>query len=258
MSAQTIEGFFPEFLRGPQFARQRLKEAIECLALEWFARTPWAARMTFIGGTCLRLAKGIDRFSEDLDFDCKGLSPDDFAAMTDGMISFLRANGLPAEAKDRESTRIVAMRRSILFPGLLRREGLSPHAEEKFLMKVEAQDQGIPYERTSIDVSRCGCFFPVATPPEPVLCAMKLSALLSRSKGRDFYDSIFLLQRTGPDYAFLTAKHGIRNKVELKTALRDRLRSIDLENKKRDVEHLLFHSANAARILRFSEFVEGL
>lgn len=156
MSAQTIEGFFPEFLRGPQFARQRLKEAIECLALEWFARTPWAARMTFI------------------------------------------------------------------------------------------------------DVSRCGCFFPVATPPEPVLCAMKLSALLSRSKGRDFYDSIFLLQRTGPDYAFLTAKHGIRNKVELKTALRDRLRSIDLENKKRDVEHLLFHSANAARILRFSEFVEGL
>ncbi len=27
--------------------------------------------MTFIGGTNLRLAKGIDRFSEDLGFDCK-------------------------------------------------------------------------------------------------------------------------------------------------------------------------------------------
>ncbi|MCK9626641.1 MAG: nucleotidyl transferase AbiEii/AbiGii toxin family protein [Bacteroidales bacterium] len=30
--------------------------------------------MTFIGGTNLRFVKGIDRFSEDLDFDCKDLS----------------------------------------------------------------------------------------------------------------------------------------------------------------------------------------
>ena len=28
-------------------------------------------KIFFIGGTNLRLVKGIDRFSEDLDFDCK-------------------------------------------------------------------------------------------------------------------------------------------------------------------------------------------
>ena len=36
---------------------------------------------------------------------------------------------------------------------------------------------------------------------------MKLSALLTRGKGRDFYDAIFLLQRTEPDYPFLSAVH---------------------------------------------------
>ena len=71
ISLESIRGFFPEELRAGQFAKHILKEYVECLALEWIARSPWAAKLTFIGGTNLRLTKDIDRFSEDLDFDCK-------------------------------------------------------------------------------------------------------------------------------------------------------------------------------------------
>ena len=73
IALESIKGFFPEELRAGQFAKHILKEYVECLALEWIARSQWAPRLTFIGGTNLRLTKDIDRFSEDLDFDCKDL-----------------------------------------------------------------------------------------------------------------------------------------------------------------------------------------
>ena len=253
---ESIKGFFPEELRGPQFARHLLKEYVECLALEWIARSAWASQLTFIGGTNLRLIKGIDRFSEDLDFDCKNLTEDDFRAFTDGLVAYLVNNGLPAVAKERESDKLTAFRRSILFPGLLQDIGLSAFKEERFMMKVEAQDQGVTYRRNTVSVARCGFFFPVAVPPDEILCAMKLSALLTRAKGRDFYDAMFLLQRTMPDYAFFSLAHPeIVDFHSLKLALATKAKAVNLSVKCKDVEHLLFRHDRAEMILHFADFV---
>ena len=95
-----------------------------------------------------------------------------------------RRNGLNAVSKEKESDRLTAMRRSILFPGLLHELGLSAFKEERFMMKIAAQDQGRGYKRDSADIRRCGFFFSVTVPNEATLCAMKLSALLTRGKGR--------------------------------------------------------------------------
>ena len=205
----SIAMFFPPELRGTQFARHRLKEYVERLALDWISGTSWMKRLVFIGGTNLRLVAGIDRFSEDIDFDCKDFSPNDFIAMTDGLVAHFRRNGIPAEAKEREGERVAAFRRSISVPGFLHSLGLSGHREEKFLLEIECQDQGIPYERRTASVSGCGFFFPVAVPPESVLCAMKAAALLSRGTGRDYYDFMFLAQRTRPDFPFLEKRVGV-------------------------------------------------
>ena len=228
ISLESIKGFFPEELRAGQFAKHILKEYVECLALEWIARSPWAAKLTFIGGTNLRLTKDIDRFSEDLDFDCKGLAPDDFIRFTDALIAYLVRNGLNFHKMYKWA------------------------CEERFMMKIEAQDQGREYERVFADVRRCGFFFPVCVPNEATLCAMKLSALLTRDKGRDFYDAIFLLQRTEPDYPFLSAVHPeVTDLKSLKEALKAKARSVDLELKRRDVEHMLFHHERAELVTRF-------
>ena len=88
---------------------------------------------------------------------------------------------------------------------------------------------------------------------------MKLSALLTRAKGRDFYDAIFLLQRTLPDFDFLAASHPeVTDKPSLKKALQAKASSVDLKLKRRDVEHLLFHRERAAVILDFPTFVAAL
>ena len=252
----SIRSLFPAELRTPAFARHVLKEYVECLALDWISRSPWGRQLAFIGGTCLRLTMDIDRFSEDLDFDCKGLDADAFRSFTDALVAHLANHGLPAIAKDRESRNLSAFRRSISFPGLLRDLGLSAFREERFLMKIEAQDQGIPYDRRSAAIRRCGFFFPIPVPPDSVLCAMKISALLSRGKGRDFYDAMFLLQRTPPDFGFLSQRHpGIRDMATLQAALADKANASDLALKRRDVEHLLFHRENGAMVERFREFV---
>ena len=43
ISFESIKGFFPEELRAGQFAKHILKEYVECLALEWIARSPRGA-----------------------------------------------------------------------------------------------------------------------------------------------------------------------------------------------------------------------
>lgn len=255
MDLTTIRSLSPVELRGGRFDKHLLKEYVETLALNWLVSSKWAPHLTFIGGTNLRLVRGIDRFSEDLDFDIKNLTPDMFAEMTDGLVRFLRLNGFPAEAKAKESDKTVANRRSVLFPGFLHGLGLSPFKEERFLMKVECQDQGYSYVRDMATVSHCGLFFQVPVPPLPVLCAMKLSALLTRAKGRDFYDAMFLLPQTEPDYAFLAQKHGITGKSSLRDALLAKTAEADLPNKLRDVRHLLFRSEAGEKILEFKAFV---
>ena len=55
--------------------------------------------MTFIEGTNLRLAKGIDRFSEDLDFDCKHFTEKEFIRMSDDVLTFMQRSGLSVSCR---------------------------------------------------------------------------------------------------------------------------------------------------------------
>ncbi len=226
------------------------------MVLDYLATTQYLSKLAFIGGTNLRLIKGIDRFSEDLDFDCKDLSEQDFVDMTDKVIAFLKNSGLTVEARDKANDKLTAFRRDIFFPEFLFELGLTGHREERFLLKIEAQNQGVPYQTEMRHVQRCGFFFSLPVPPDSVLLSMKLSALLARAKGRDFYDCMFLMQQTKPSYEFLKERVGISNTEDLKKAITDKLSAVDLNVKKRDFEHLLFDTHSADKILLFPEFVE--
>lgn len=70
----------------------------------------------------------------------------------------------------------------------------------------------------------------MSVPPDGVLSAMKVAAMLDRQKGRDFYDVMFLLSQTAPDYDFLMRKVGISNLVELKAAAEKAITGVDLKS----------------------------
>lgn len=250
-----INSYFPAQIAGnATFYKHILKEYVQLMVLDYLATSPYIGKLAFIGGTNLRLIKGIDRFSEDLDFDCKDLTEDEFMEMTDEVLTFLQRSGINVEARDKGNPKLSAFRRNIFFPEFLFELGLTGHRDERFLLKIEAQDQGVNYPIEKKYVQRCGFFFSLPVPPDSVLLSMKLSALLARAKGRDFYDTMFLMQQNKPSYEFLSARVGINTPDELKTAILEKLKTIDLNVKKRDFEHLLFNVNSGERILLFEEF----
>lgn len=252
-----IRGFFPPYIaQNAAMQKHIVKEYVQLMTLDHLSQTPFITKLSFIGGTNLRLTKGIDRFSEDLDFDCHNLTKEEFLKMTDDVLSFLLRQGLKVEIRDKDDSRLTAYRRNIYFPELLFDLQLTGHRDERFLIKVEAQDQGIAYTPVIANVRGCNFFFPMPVPPDGILLSMKLSALLSRSKGRDFYDVMFLMQQTEPDYAFLQERCGVGNADDLRQAIHRMLSSINLSTKKRDFEHLLFNAKASERILRFAEFID--
>lgn len=259
LNIDQIKYFFPlNFRENPIYLKYMLKEYLQLLILDYLSTTQYVRKIVFIGGTSLRLIKGIDRFSEDLDFDCKQMSKQEFMEMTDSILQFLLKSGMKAEIKDKANDKLKAFRRNFYFPGLLFDLGLSGYKEERFLIKVECQDQQIEYKRDMVNIKGCGLFFSFPAPTDDVLCAMKLSALLSRQKGRDFYDAMFLLGQSSPAYSFLSLKCGIQNLSELKTAITELLPKVDLKHKSKDFEHLLFSKGNSQRILAFGEFIKQI
>ena len=178
--------------------------------------------------------------------------------MTDAVVKFLKSNGLKVETRDKDNPRLSAFRRNIVFPGLLYDMNLTKHKEERFLLKIEAQDQGVDYVREVKTVNRNGFHFMIQAPSDNTLCAMKLSTALKRSKGRDFYDCIFLLQQTTPDYKFLQEKNNISNVSQLKEAFNETLATTNLHIKQKDFEHLTFNPNTTASILNFKEVINSL
>ncbi len=173
---------------------------------------------------------------------------------TDGIIQFLERSGLRVETRDKENPKLTAFRRNIHFPELLFDLRLSGHKDERLLIKVESQDQGINYIPVVVDIKGCGFFFPFPVPSDGVLCSMKIAAMLSRAKGRDFYDLMFLLSQAKPDYDFLSRRCRISNLKEFKEATAKLLETVDLNKKQKDFEHLLFNKTNSGRILRFGDY----
>lgn len=256
---EQIKNYFPAQIReNSNFDKHILKEYLQLMILDYLSSTPYIQKITFIGGTQLRLVKGIDRFSEDLDFDCKDLSKEEFIEMTNGVIQFLIRSGLNVVPKDRDNPKLTAYRRNIYFPELLFDLGLSGYKEERFLIKLESQDQKVDYPQLFTNIKGCGFFFPFPVPSDEVMCSMKIAAMLARAKGRDFYDLMFLLPQSNPDYDFLSKRCGLANLQELKHAIFELLNSVDLKIKQKDFEHLLFNKASSDKILRFREFANSL
>src|SRR5690606_1319986 len=60
-----------------------LREYLQYRILQIIYRTEQSRQLVFIGGTCLRLVHGNQRFSEDLDFDNLGLNASQFEELAE-------------------------------------------------------------------------------------------------------------------------------------------------------------------------------
>ena len=80
LELKEIESFYPEYLR--PFKGNILREYLQYKILESVYSSEFGRNLVFMGGTAIHIAHGLPRFSEDLDFDNRGLDQKGFEALS--------------------------------------------------------------------------------------------------------------------------------------------------------------------------------
>jgi predicted nucleotidyltransferase component of viral defense system len=106
--------FFGRIQDQPQYYEYMLKEYFQYKILDIIFSSKWAQKLSLIGGTNIRIIHGIERFSEDLDFDTFNLSREEFIDFTNEVIKRIQNDGIEVLADDKEKdTKLTAFRRNI-------------------------------------------------------------------------------------------------------------------------------------------------
>ncbi len=255
LELKQIESFFPEHLR--HFKRNLLREYLQYKTLDVVFSSRYGRKLVFMGGTAIHIAHGLPRFSEDLDFDNRGLTKGDFSALIQIVAKKLTREGCAIETS---SSFKGAFSADIKVRGVLFETGLSGHREEKILIKLDAQPQKFQYTPERVVINKFDVFSGISVVPADILLAQKFYAILMRKRamGRDFYDALFLAGKVKPDFAYLKERAGIKDKEGLKFVLLERCAKLNFKLLARDVEQFLFSPADAKKVLLFTEYVKGL
>jgi predicted nucleotidyltransferase component of viral defense system len=241
--------------------RNILLEYLQTHILKALSLSAFNDTISFLGGTCLRFAYGINRFSEDLDFDLvkkEGFSVDALMKDIERRLA-LQGFQVDVRTKTTENIHIVFFK----FKNVLREFGLRVPKDEKILIKFEIDFN--PYSGIHTETKFSDSFnerFPILVNSLDTLFAQKIVAIVFRpyQKGRDFYDLVwFLSQKTlEPNYALFKEKQlPIGNRRELIEFLKQQAQKSDLPQAVKDVERFLFYPEQAQWILKLPEYLDG-
>ncbi len=254
LNLDQIKQYYPDNLKG--FERFMLREYLQYKILEILFESEYANQFAFIGGTALRIVHDNNRFSEDLDFDNFNITTDVFTEVTISIQNGLQLEGYQVEFRN---VKRGAYHCYIRFPKILYNYKLSGHQEEKILIRLDTEAQHFDFQAESYLINKFDVFTEIKVTPPDILLAQKFLTILEReqSKGRDFYDVIFLLSKNiSPNYDFLNSKASISNGVQLKNSILGRMEEINMEEMSSDVRPFLINMKDIKKVLLFEEYLQ--
>lgn len=254
LSLQEIEKYYPEKFKN--FKRNILREYLQYKILQIIFNSKYANKLSFLGGTALKIIYGNSRFSEDLDFDNFGLEENEFREISILVKKKLELEGYVVEVKNVYKG---AYRCYVRIPKLLFDIGLSGYEEEKILIQLDTAPHGFNYKPDRIILNKFDVFTEINVTPLDIILAQKIFAIFNRKvmKGRDFYDVVFLLSKTNPNYEYLQLKLDIKNGQQLKTKLLGLEKEIDLNSLADDLKPFLF-DADDKRVILFMDYIKNM
>jgi predicted nucleotidyltransferase component of viral defense system len=250
LDLQQIQQEYPEPLQG--YGRAIVREYLQYKILQAVFESTQASKLSFLGGTALRIVHGNSRFSEDIDLDNFGLSRQAFGELVQRVKLFLELEGFLVEtsivAKD-------AFHCDLRFPRLLFEQGLSPHQQERILIQLDTVAQGYTYTPEIKILNKFDVFTEIRVTPLNVLLSQKIYTAVNRKrpKGRDFYDITFLLSKTKPDFGFIYQKMGIASPEGLREELLLKIDDFNFEALAADVAPFLIAKEQKKRVVKFRE-----
>jgi len=241
----------------PHQAYQKLREYLQHVILrvlfEQKALKDWVSH----GGTALRIIHNLNRFSEDLDFHLNKVDPE--YSLSSVIIKLRKALQYQGYSISDTLVKEKTVRTTFIkFDNLLFESGLTSHRDEKLSIKLEVDTNppdGYQYESTLVNT-----YFPFGLIHHDVgsFLSGKIHALLQRpyTKGRDYYDLMFLLSRwkqISPNLEYLnnalkqSAWSGSRLRPNnWKEVLTRCIRQTNWQDVQKDVEPFLESSADVA------------
>lgn len=237
-------------------ALQWMREYIQARLLAVLQDEGAMIPLAFHGGTALRFLFQLPRYSEDLDFALEGDTKKyDFHAYLNAISEELKLEGYLATIKfnDRKTVQSAF----INFHGLLYDLQLSPHADQKFSIKLEV-DANPPQAAvlTTSLIRYRELFLNIQHHDKASLLSGKIHALLQLNylKGRDIYDLVWYLSDSSwppPNIRMLNNalaqtkwEGGELSLSNWKNVLLERLEQFDLNHAKADVAPFLERQAD--------------
>ena len=203
------EQYLRESVAAGPHAVNRMRELLQWEILAGLHRAESFRHIAFVGGTCLRLLHGLQRFSEDLDFSfIEGGDASLLTALPSALRKHLAGSGFnDVEITSSDSLGAVTSV-WIKFPGLLHEMGASPMAAQKLSIKLEIHQNPPSGAVTETKVHSTPSLMAITAHDMPSLMAGKLHAILARpyTKGRDWYDLLWYCGKAvEPNTELLTA-----------------------------------------------------
>ncbi|MBD3244583.1 MAG: hypothetical protein GF335_01170 [Candidatus Moranbacteria bacterium] len=179
-----------------------MKEFLQYNTLNALYSDNYSKQMIFYGGTCLRKLYGLNRMSEDLDFESThSLDLTNIEAILLQYFSSIKLDNVNSKIQNDDKTSRITLKFEIL--NML---DLSLNEKEKLHIKIEINDKitneiGVIYTPIMNEgFSLIAKHYDIST-----LCAQKMAGCVERFflkgksgiefKGRDFYDLIWFMQK---------------------------------------------------------------
>lgn len=251
LTVEQISVNFPLPLR-QRNPRGILVEYLQYELLDSLFKNAAAAKLSFIGGTAIRILHDSPRFSEDLDFDNFGLSFPQFEELLQTACRDMEYKGFLIEYRVVEKG---AWHCYIRFPKILQEVGLSLDGERKILIRIDSEAKEKLYDPKKFFLNKFSVYRQILAAPAAILLPQKMLAILyrKREKGRDIFDVSFLTGFAAPDFDYIKKTIGLE-RVEFLRRFEARLEELDLNSLAQDVEPFLFTPEQRERVVSFKQF----
>jgi predicted nucleotidyltransferase component of viral defense system len=260
LSLDEIRRHYPEKYKGSLFNQHMIKEYLQTVILNKIIRNKHSRELAFIGGTCLRFCHGLDRFSEDLDFDFFGNDKESLRDMFNDIAEIIKKEGMNCiiEHNYTESDNFCR----ITFTGLGKIYKLDD-PRKKIWIKIDIQKNRTEYKQEILFINRFGFYYPVHLPGKDILLSMKAVALTQRSKARDMYDFSFLCTNARLNFGYIQNELKFRGIIidspeMLKEIILKRENKTDISEKEHEISLFLIKKENTARITSFYSYISKL
>ena len=248
-------------VRGMPSGKMRgvLREYLQILILKEMSKHKSGHKLFFTGETYLRLAHNTGRFSEDLDFNARGLSKNEFEGLVRHCQTELRRFNLDSEVSFKHWGKMLVG--FMTFTDVEKTYNvISKHSKKEGLkIKIETNSPDWKIKDETLIISGFGEMYPLLCTDIGALFADKIDALTKKNRARHLYDIIFMLSnKILVDMKVLKSLGIKKNPMD---AIKDRVESFSIEELKKQADELrpfLFDESQSGLILNAKSIVPQL